>query len=99
MEQDFELDSQVNSWYDMESNGALKQVHPQSAADERALDFLESTTVHIGKQYDVGMLWVEDKIKLPISYFSALFQLKSMEKRLTKEQLLREKYSNTIKEE
>ena len=99
MEQDFELVSQVNSWYDMESYGALKQVHPRSAADARTLDFLENTTVHIGKRYDVGMLWVEDNIKLSINYFSALVQLKSMEKRLTKEQLLREKYPNTIKEE
>ena len=99
MEQDCELASQVKSWYNMESYGALKQVDPRSAADARALDILENTTVHNGKRYDVGMLWAEDNIELPNNYFSALVQLKSLEKRLTKDQTLREKYSNTIKED
>ena len=49
MEQDFELASQVKSWYDMESYGALKQVDPRSAADAQALDILENTTVENGK--------------------------------------------------
>ena len=69
MEQDFELASQVKSWYDMESYGALKQVDPGSTADARALDILENTTVHNRKRYDVGMLWAEDKIELPNNYF------------------------------
>ena len=49
MDQDFELASQVKSWYDMQLYGALKQVDPRSAADARALDILENTTVHNGK--------------------------------------------------
>ena len=83
----------------MESYGALKQVDPQSAADARALDFLENATVHNGKRYDAGMLWAEDNIELPNNYFSALVQVKSLVKRLTKEQTLKEKYLNTIKED
>ena len=55
--------------------------------------------MHNGKRYDVGMLWAEDNIELPNNFFSALVQLKSLEKRLTKDQTLREKYSNTIKED
>ena len=85
--------------YDTESYGALKQVDPRSAVDARALVILENTTVDIGKGYNVGMLWAKDNIELPNNYFSALVQLKSLEKRLTKEQTLREKYSNTIKED
>ena len=99
MEQDFELASQVKCWYDMESYGALRQVDPRSAVDARAHDILENTTVHNGKRYNIGMLWAEDNIELPNNYFSALVQLKSLEKQLTKDQTLREKYSNTIKEE
>ena len=99
MEQDFDLASKVISWYDIESYCALKQVDPQSTADARALlAVLENTTVHNGKSYDVGMLWAENYIELPNNYFSALVQLKSLEKRLTKDQLLRKKYSNTMKE-
>ena len=99
MGQDFELASQVKSWYDMESYGALKQVDPRSFSDARAHEILENTTVHNGKRYDVGMLWAKDTIELPNNYFSALVQLKSLEKRLTKDQTLREKYSSAIKED
>ena len=79
MEQDFELASQVKSWYDMESYGALKQVDPRATADARALNILENTTVHNGKRYDIGMLRAEDNTELPNNYFSALVQLKSLE--------------------
>ena len=96
MGQDFTLASQVKSWYDMESYGTLKQVDPRSTSDARAHEILENTTVHNGKRYDVGMLWAEDNIELPNNYFSALLQSKSLENRLTN---LREKYSNTIKED
>ena len=99
MEQDFELASQVKSWYDMESDGAPKQVDPRSSSDARANETLENTTVYNGKWYNVGMLWAEDNIELPNNYFSALVQLKSLEKRLAKDQTLREKYSKTIKED
>ena len=99
MQQDFELASQVKSLYDMELYGGLKQVDPRSAADARALDILENTTVRNAKRYDVGMLWAEDNIELPNKNYSALVQLKSLEKWLTKDQTLREKYSNNIKKD
>ena len=99
VEQNFELASQVKFLYDMESYGALKQVDSRSASDARALDILENTTLHNGKRYDVGIMWAEDNIELPNNYFSAVVQLKSLEKRLTKDQTLRENYSNTIKED
>ena len=75
MEQDFELDSQVKSWYDKESYGALKQVDPRSAADASALDILENPTVHNGKRYGVGMLWAKDNIELPNNYFSGSIKI------------------------
>ena len=76
MEQDFELASQVKSWYGMELYGALKQVDPRSAADALALDILENTSVHNRKSYHFGMLWAEDDIELPNNYCSPLIQLK-----------------------
>ena len=45
------------------------------------------------------MLWAADNTKLPNKYFSSLVQLKSLEKRLAKDEDLREKYSSTIKED
>ena len=45
------------------------------------------------------MLWAEDNIELSNNYFSALVQLKPLEKQLAKDQLLFEKYSNTVKKD
>ena len=45
------------------------------------------------------MLWAADNTKLPNNYFSSLVQLKSLEKRLAKDEDLREKYPSTIKED
>ena len=42
------LASQIKSWYDIESFGAIKQVDSRSAADARAHEILESTTIHNG---------------------------------------------------
>ena len=98
IEHDNELASQVTSWYDIESFEANKQVDSRSAAVARAHEILESTTIHNGLRYDVGMLWAADNTQLPNNYFSSLVQLKSLEKRLAKGDL-REKYTSTIKED
>ena len=45
------------------------------------------------------MLWAADNTKLPNNYVSSLVQLKSLEKRLAKDEDLREKYTSTIKED
>ena len=44
------------------------------------------------------MLWVED-IQLPNNYFSSLVQLKSLEKRLSRDTTLNEIYANFIRED
>ena len=98
IEQDFELACQVKSWYDMESYGAFKQVDPRSAADARAQRILETTTFHNGQRYDVGMLWADDNIQLLNNYFSSLVQLKSLEKRLSRDTSLKENYASTIRD-
>ena len=83
----------------MESYGAFKQVDPRSAADARAQEILETTTLRNGQRYDVGMLWADDEIQLPNNYFLALVQLKSLEKRLSRDTSLKENYANTIRED
>ena len=83
----------------MESYGAFKQVDPRSAGDARAQEILETTTFHNGQRYVVGMLWADDNIQLPNNYFSSLVQLKSLEKRLSRDTSLKETYANTIRED
>ena len=98
IEHDNELASQIKSWYDIESFRTCKQVDTRSAAYARAHEILESTTIHNGLRYDVGMLWAAYNTKLPNNYFSSFVQIKSLEKRLAKDEDLREKYTSTIKE-
>ena len=98
-----ELDSgradQLRSWYDIESYGAYKQVDSRSAADARALEILEETTYHDGNRYHVGMLWTEADSSLPNNSFSALVQLKSLERRLDKDPELKQLYAKTIQDD
>ena len=83
----------------MELYGAYKQVDPRSAADARALEMLEKTTIHNGQRLYVGMLWADNNIQLPNNYFSLLVQLKSLEKRLSRDTSLKENYANIIRED
>ena len=83
----------------MESYGAYKQVDPRSAADARAQEKLQTTTFHNGERYGVGMLWADDNIQLPNNYFLSLVQLKSLEKRLSRDTTLKENYAKTISED
>ena len=96
---DSELGDQLRSWYEMESYGAFKQVDPHSAADARAEKILDRATYHDGLRYQVGMVWAEDESSLPNNYFSALVQLKSLERRLGKDVELKQRYSKTIHED
>ena len=77
MEQYFELNSQLKSWYEMESYGARKQIDPRSTSDAHVQEIYENTTVLNGKSYGVGFLWAEAYIELIKNYVSALVQLKS----------------------
>ena len=83
----------------MESYGAYRQVDSRSAADARAQEILETTTIHNGQSYDVGKLWADDNIQLLNNYFSSLVQLKSLEKRLSRDTSLKENYANSIRED
>ena len=98
-EPETDLAEQLKSWYDMESYGALKEVDPRSSSDRRAVEILEKTTFNDGKRYQVGMLRSKDDLHLPNNYYSALVQLKSLEKRLFRDQDLRVKYEKSIKDD
>ena len=90
---------QVKSWYELEPYGTYKQVDARSSDDKRANKILEASTIHDGDRYAVGMLWAEDHSQLPNNYYSALAQLKSLEKRLDKDTNLRALYAKNIQED
>ena len=70
--QDFELTSQLKSWYILELFDALKLVDPRADLDTFAQELFQSTTVNILTNYDVGMHWPEYHLEFPNYYFSAL---------------------------
>ena len=98
-ESDSQLADQLRSWYEMESFAAKKQVDLRSAADARASKILQDTTYHDGCRYQDGMLWADDYSSLPNNYFSALVQLKSLERRHERTPDLRASYAQTIKDD
>ena len=99
VDEDSSLTDQIKFWYELESYGAFKQVDARSAADKHALSILNSETVHNGERYIVPMLSINSNVSLANNYYSSLTQLKTLERRLSKDPELRERYADTIKED
>ena len=97
--EDTSLTDQLKSWYELESYGAFKQVNARSALDKHALSILNSETVHNGERYIVSMLWIDSNVSLPNNYYSSLAQFKTLERMLSKDPELRERYADTIRED
>ena len=95
--EDVALADQVKKWYELESYGTFKQADPRSSADKREQKVLDSTTIHDGSRYVVGMLWVDDNIHLPDNFYASLVQFKSLEKRLEKDLNLKTQYASDIR--
>ena len=71
----------------------------RSATDARATKLFDETTYHDGSRYQVGKLWADDESCLPNNYFSALIQLKSLERRLQKDADLEASYTKTFSDD
>ena len=95
--EDVALADQVKKWYELESYGAFKQADPRSSADKHAQKILDSTTIHDGSRYIVGMLWADDNIHLPNNFYASLVQFKSLEKRLEKKLNLKTQCASDIR--
>ena len=67
-----------------------------SKDEQRAIKTLEQTTRFTGERYEVGLLWREEEAKLTNNFYSAMGQFKSLERRLQKDDMLRNCYQETI---
>ena len=90
------LADQVKSWWSMESYVSNCSVSGSSKEDDKALEMLKATTKIYGERYEVGLLWKNSKPHLPNNYSSAVSQLKSLERRLEKDENLKQRYKETI---
>ena len=85
---DDKLANQLSKWWDIESYASNCDATGHSKAEQRAIKTLEQTTVFNGERYEEGHLWREDEVKLPNNFYSAMGQLKSVERRLQKDETI-----------
>lgn len=82
-ESDARLEVLVRENYSLDSIGISNPVnHPISKSDERAYKILESTLKLDNKQFEVGLLWRFDEVKLPKSYQMAFKRQVCLERRV-----------------
>ena len=68
--------------------------------DKRALSILNSEIVHNGERYIVPILWIDRNVSLhKKKYYSSLAHVKTLERRLSKDLELRERYADTLRED
>ncbi|XP_053968619.1 uncharacterized protein LOC128870047 [Anastrepha ludens] len=95
------MDEMLKANYALEAVGISMKDQPlKSKADERALAIMQSTTKYLEneKRWETGLLWKFDKIVLPNSYSMALQRLSCLEKRMTRDPLLRNFLNKQIRE-
>ena len=93
---DDKLANQLSKWWDIESYSSNCDVTGHLKDEQRAIKTLEQTTRFNGERYEVGLLWREEEVKLPNNFYSAMGQLKSLERGLQKNKTLRKRYQETI---
>ena len=79
----------------MESYATRVNVSGRSGEDKRALEQLEKTRKLVDGRYEVGLPWVEDNATIQNKYFSAHSQFCSLERRLEKDESLKQRYEET----
>ena len=91
------LSEQVKRWWGIEAYSSNVKSSGKSLEEKKALEILERTTRFNSDRYEVGMLWKNPDHELPNKYPSALSQFKSLERRLARDEQLRQRYDETIR--
>ena len=73
---------QLNKWWDIKSYALNCDVKGHLKNEQRSVKTLKQTIQFTVEAYEVGLLWREDEVKLPNNVYSAMVQLKSLERRL-----------------
>ena len=94
-----ELTEIVRKWWEIESYGTTLQVNSRTLEDTKSPEILEKTTLKLSEPFKVQMLFTGKEQKLDCNISSALGQLRSLERRLAKNESLKLKYIESIKKE
>ncbi|XP_045772389.1 uncharacterized protein LOC123872262 [Maniola jurtina] len=91
-----EIEEIVREHFKLESLGIQPNL-PSNDSDRRALEVLESTTKKLpSDQYETGLLWKKEDETLPNNYHQALRRLMNIEKKLDRDDALKESYTKQI---
>ena len=94
-----ELRQSVAKLWEMEVSGVGSATKPLSPDEKRSVALLNLTTRHTGSQYEMGLLWRYDDVKLPDNTQSALAQLRSLERRFKCNPKFAEMYDMLVKKD
>ena len=87
--------SQLSKWCDIESYASNCEVTGHLKDDRRAIKTVEQTIRFIGERYEIGLLWREDELMVQNNFYLATGHIKSLERRLQRDDTLRQHYQET----
>ncbi|XP_057291781.1 uncharacterized protein LOC130614338 [Hydractinia symbiolongicarpus] len=95
-----DLTKAVERFWEIESYGTKPPLHPDllTKDEKHALHILKSTTKMKDGHFEVGLLWKDEKPKLPYNRELAAQRLKSNKRKLSKQPILAENYRLQVKE-
>ena len=88
--------SQLRKWIKIESYASNSNITGHSKCEQETIKTLEQTNRITVESYKVGLLWREAEVKLPNNIYSAMRELKSLERRLQEEGKIQRQYQETI---
>ena len=86
------LANDLSKWWDSECYASNYDFTGHTKQEHQAIKTLEQTTRFNGERYKIGLLWREDKVKLANKFYSAMEQLKSLERQLQEDKTLKRRY-------
>ncbi|XP_055585157.1 uncharacterized protein LOC129738006 [Uranotaenia lowii] len=90
------LDTLVREYFNREDCGVNLNAMLESAEDSRARQILENSTQWNNGRYQTELLWRYDKFQLPDSYAMAKSRLMCLERRMQRDQQLKENIHDQI---
>ena len=85
----------VQRFWKIEAEGTLPEQNEDISLDKLAVQKMENSICHNGERYQIGPPW-KAVMKLQNNYFSAVSQVKSLQKRLQNDLGLDQKYNQTL---
>ncbi|XP_053699130.1 uncharacterized protein LOC128746106 [Sabethes cyaneus] len=91
-----QLHDMLQTQYVLDETGVSCFAIPEPKEDMRAKDILKTTTKRVGKHFETGLLWREDKRRFPDNYSMAVRRMQALERKLSKNPALKQNVCQQI---